>query len=232
MKYRKYILVLIVSIIIYLLLIFFYNKYMVKDNFKKCYTLKEDVLQGQTVDISNLKECKIDAVLDGTEYIEDINLYVGCVFSHDVRANDILKKKDLVNSEEYQYTQKYEYISIKVESSEDSVSYQSTKGKNVNIYYSSKTSQLDGIINLIAESGNEISEYITLGIQEPYTTIKLLKDVYIIDAFNKSGISLDRKELLGTDTLIDTIMIRVTSDLAIKINNLKNYGKFSFSIVR
>lgn len=232
MKYKKYIVVLIVSIIIYLLLTFFYNKYMVKNDFNKCYILKEDVLQGQVIDISNLKECKIDTVPEGTEYVEDINSYVGYVFSHDVKSNDILKKSDLVNSEEYQCTKKYEYISIKVESSEDSVSYQSTKGKNVNIYYSSKTSQVESIINLIADDENEMSEYITLGTQESYTTIRLLKDIYIIDAFNKSGISLDRKELLGTDTLIDTIMIRVKRDMAIKINNLKNYGKFSFSIVR
>lgn len=232
MKYKKYIIILIISVVIFLSLMFIYNNFIIKTEYLECFVIKSDSAMGQVIDQSNIEKCKIDKKIDGIEYITDINLYSDYVFKHDVKSGTILKDIDLIKADKYEVDKSYEYISIKVTNAEDSVSYQVGKNKIVNLYYTAKTSQIEDIMQLFSYKEGEIKDYVILGTQEPFTTVKLLENIEIVDLFNKNGISVENKELLGTDTLIDTVMIKVKSDMAIRINNLKNYGSFSFSVVR
>ena len=59
-----------------------------------------------------------------------------------------------------------------------------------------------------------------------YVTIRLLENAKIINCYDKYG------EIVTTNGSTQTILLEVSKEESIKINNLKNCGKFSVSIIK
>ena len=228
MKYKKYILILIISIIIFFVLTYVYNSILNKDEYVEVFVLNETVIEGERIDEGKISKIKILTDINKFDFIRSDKELKNMVANNTIYKGSIILKSNLIDEDEYKNNKNLEYVSIKVSSSDSSASYQVLPGSLINIYYSGKTDQINDLIS----SFNKTFSYISSGMQESYMTVNLLENMYVIDTFNKSGISLNDKEKLGGDVLIDTIMIKVDKDTALLINNLKKYGEFSFSIIK
>ena len=228
MKYKKYILILIISIIIFFVLTYVYNNILNKDEYVEVFVLNETVIEGEKIDEGKISKIKILTDINKFDFIRSDKELKNMVANNTIYKGSIILKSNLIDEVEYKNNKNLEYVSIKVSSSDNSASYQVLPGSLINIYYSGKTDQINDLIS----SFNKTFSYISSGMQESYMTVNLLENMYVIDTFNKSGISLNDKENLSGDVLIDTIMIKVDKDTALLINNLKKYGEFSFSIIK
>lgn len=225
MRYKKYIIILLIAIVLYFILTFIYNKIVKNDAYIYAYLVKQDINKGETLNVENVDKVKLQISNNQNVFddFENLELYV---FNKNVEKGKVILKEDLALKSEYKVDEEYEYISIKAESSDMAVSYNISKGDVVNIYYTAKTNMISDILEKYSE------DFITSGIEENYATLKLLKNVTILDTFNNSGISLSSDVNLNGDFVIDTVMIKVKKEDALLIKNLKNYGKFSFSKVK
>ena len=228
MKYKKYILILIISIIIFFVLTYVYNNILNKDEYVEVFVLNETVIEGEKIDEGKISKIKILTDINKFDFIRSDKELKNMVANNTIYKGSIILKSNLIDEVEYKNNKNLEYVSIKVSSSDSSASYQVLPGSLINIYYSGKTDQINDLIS----SFNKTFSYISSGMQESYMTVNLLENMYVIDTFNKSGISLNDKDNLSGDVLIDTIMIKVDKDTALLINNLKKYGEFSFSIIK
>lgn len=228
MKYKKYILILLVSIAIFLSLTFIYNKITNKNDYVEVFVLNETVVKGEKIPIDKMSKINMLSSEGKFDYIKSIEEIKGKVTNSTLNKGTIILKDDLIDINQYEENKNTEYVSIKVSSSDSSVSYQILPNSLVNIYFTGKTSQINDLVSTYSKA----FEYLSSGAQESYTTTQIIEKIPVIDTFNKSGISLNNKESLAGDTLIDTIMIKVDKENALLINNLKKYGEFSFSIVK
>lgn len=228
MKYRKYILILVISIVIFFILTYSYNNILNKNEYVEVFILNETLLEGEKIDIQKISKTKISLDINKFEFIKSEEELKNMVLKETMYKGSIVLKDNIIDKNEYENGKNLEYVSIKISSADSSVSYQILQNSLINIYYSGKSSQISDLIS----SFNKSFSYISSGAQELYMSVNLLENIRVIDTFNKSGISLSDKANLGGDILIDTIMIRVDKDTALLINNLKKYGEFSFSIVK
>ena len=60
----------------------------------------------------------------------------------------------------------------------------------------------------------------------------MLENVKIIDVFDKYGNKVNKKKENIDKLDVYSIMIEVEKEMITRINNLKNYGKFSLSIIK
>ena len=150
------------------------------------------------------------------------------VFNNDIKCGNIISEKTLIKENEYTVDSDYEYISLKVENSEDSSSYNIKKGNHINVYCTAKTDQLEDIINFYSDKKFDI---FTSGAKESYTTVNILKDVEVVDSYNKFGVSMGDIDKLGTDTVVDTVMIKLKKEEGIRLSNIKKYGKISLTLI-
>ena len=159
----------------------------------------------------------------------DLNSVNGKVLKCKLSKGQILTEDMFIKKEEYiSSDNEKEIISIKVSNSDDIASFQVFSGSYINIYYTGKSAQVQNILNQV--DGESISSSSQI---EGYTTIKLLNEIEVLDVFDKYGNNLDKKTSAKNDSsIIDTIMLEVDKSKAMTINNLKNYGEFSVSIVK
>lgn len=227
MKYRKYIVILICSIIIYMILTYIYNNLINNQEYITCYIATSDISKGDIVDMQKFRTVKISGIgVNNSNFFSELNSD-NKVFARDVSAGDLIKKEYVVDKNKYADEGiEYEYISIRLEGAEHSVSYTVKKGSNINIYYTSKTAKISDML----QSYESISNLENSGFGEAYTTIRFLSNIKIVDALNSGGRSTSEPDVNSVDNLVDTIVIKVTKDVAMKINNLKNYGTFSCTI--
>lgn len=234
MNYKKRLIILVSSIIVYLVIIFVYNNINSND-FKEIFVLSRDIKRGESLqenDFERLYVNRNNSFLNDTLLITDE--FKNYVLSKDLSKGAILLKENVTEKSSYVDTNKnFEIISIKISNSEDIASYQIEKNSVVNLYYTGKLSLAKGILEDIklpyvindVESVNKIDN--------EYITIKLIENIKVLDLFDKYGNVIESNKLIKNETnKIDTIMFEVDKDLVIKINNLKNYGKFSISVVR
>jgi len=226
MRYKKYIITLIVAIVLFFVFTFIYNNIVKKESFVYSFIVKNDIAKGEVLDLNNIEKIKTENNRINYKIFDDFNNLDLYVAKNDLKKGQILLENSVMLKSEYEIDEEYEYISIKIESSDMAVSYNIFKNDRVNVYYTSKSSFVFELIDKYSE------DYKINGSEESYTTIKLLKNVLVFDTFNSNGISLNSSENINGDFIIDTIMIRVTKDEAMLIKNLKNYGKFSFTKVR
>lgn len=225
MRYKKYIIILLIAIVLFFSLTFIYNKLVVNNDYIYAYVSNISIDKGENLNLENVDKVKIQVnnYEDIFNDFENLELYV---FVKDIKKGKIILKEDLKLKSEYKIDEEYEYISLKAESSDMVVSYSISRGDIVNIYYTAKTDMVTDILERYSE------DFITSGVGENYATIKLLKNITVYDTFNNSGISLNNSLNLNGDLVIDTVMIKVKKEDALLIKNLKHYGKFSFSKVK
>lgn len=219
MKFKRNIYIVIISIIIYFALTLCYEKFIQKDTFKYVYCLTKNVSRGDKVLESDLVKVKI--------YNNSIDKYlsvytVGRYYKDDYIDGTIILNNMILNEEEYTKARvNKEIISLKLNSAEDAASYQIEKGSIINIFYSAKLSEIENIFNNINKSS-----IVSNNLDSGYVTLQLLEKVEILNCFDKYG------NIAKKGNTVETILIEVGKEESIKINNLKNYGKFTVSIIK
>jgi hypothetical protein len=219
MKFKRNIYIVIIAIIVYFALTLCYKKIIIKDDFNYVYSLVKNVSRGDKVIESDLIKIKIPSSISD----KYLSVYVQDGYYKDdyMEGAVVLKNMIMPGSEYIKAGVDNEIISIKLNSAEDAVSYQIEKGCIVNIFYSAKLSEIESIFNSI----NNVS-VISNNLNSGYVTIKLLEKVQILSCFDKYG------NITKKGNAFENILIEVTKDESIKINNLKNYGRFSISVIR
>jgi hypothetical protein len=219
MKSRRNIYIVVISIIIYFLLSFIYSKYIQKSEFSYIYYLAKDVLRGDKILQTDLLKTKISADISNNyldSYPED------GYYKDAYPKGTIVLNSTILNNDEYIKTKlDNEVISIKLNFAADAASYQIEKNNIVNIFYSAKLSEFENIYNDMDNAG-----IVSNDSKNGYVTIKLLENVKIINCYDKYG------NVTEKGNVIDTILIEVSNGECTRINNLKNYGEFSVSIVK
>lgn len=219
--------IIILSIIIYLILNYLYSNTFLNKDTTNIYVLNKDVKRGDKLSLDMLDMVVIkNSKISETEYFE---------FSHNdnyiIQDNyfkgQVLLNPMIINSEEYEIVEnKKERVSIKLQESSDAASYKLCKGSIINLYFSAKKSQFDNIFNLYLNNS-----IVSSNNSEGYITIMVLKEIKVINVYDKYGNELKNTKIKGENNIIDTITIEVENLDAIKINNLINYGKFSVSVL-
>ena len=219
MKFKRNLYIAIVALVIYFTLTFFYQKFILKDEYKYVYSLGTNVYRGNKVLESDLVKIKISSDLIN-KYLA---VYTGQGYYKDdyIAGSIVLNDMILSNNEYIKAETNFEIISIKLNSADDAASYQIEKGSIINIFYSAKLSEIESIFNSINKES-----VISNNLQNGYVTLKLLENTKIISCYDKYG------NVVKTDNIVETILIEVSKEESIKINNLKNYGKFSISIIK
>lgn len=211
--------VVIIAIVIYFTLSFIYNNFITKDDFKYVYLLDKKVSRGDMVLESDFVKMKILGDYSN-KYLSEFTS--DKVYSDDYMPGYIISNEMLISNEEYiQIDSNKELVSIKFDFSEDAASYQVEKGSVVNIFYSAKLFDVSEIINSINKE-NIISNKL----DNSYVTVKLLEKAKIKNCYDKFG------KVAINSGVIETVLIEVSKEDSIMINNLKNYGKFSISIIK
>lgn len=222
MNKRYVLLIFIMSIIIYLFLTYIYNKLIVNSNMESCYILKEDLKKGQEIKEEFLLKVNIEkGIIKNVVNIDTIN---NKILNCDLKKGQVLLNDYCIGNDNYTPSIENEIICLKIECPEDFVSYQIGKDSIVNIYYTGNADMANNIITDMNLSNVKNDK------ETGYISIKMLENIRIIDVFDRYGNSIE--EVKENKSEINSIMIEVKSELVNKINNLKNYGKFSLSIVR
>lgn len=219
MKFKRNIYIVIISIIIYFTLTLCYEKFILKDEFKYVYCITKNVSRGDKVLESDLVKVKI--------YNDSIDKYLSVYvedryYKDDYVDGTIILNNMIFTGEEYNKARENkEIISLKLNSADDAASYQIEKGSIVNIFYSAKLSEIENIFNNINKTS-----IVSNDLDSGYVTLQLLEKVEILNCFDKYG------NIAKKANTIETILIEVAKEESIKINNLKNYGKFTVSIIK
>lgn len=223
---KKYVLIiLIIAIFIYFIITYIYFNFITKDNIENVIVIKEDLYRGQKIEEKSYIQVSIrSGNINNVASVDDIsNKVLNC----DLKRGQILLKDYCINAEEYiSSTNLKEIICLNIENSDDFVSYQVAKDSTVNVYYTGKTELATSIaeeINVSNVKSNDNTGYISF---------KLLENVKIIDVFDKYGNKVDKKKENMDKIDVYSIMIEVEKEMITRINNLKNYGKFSLSIIK
>lgn len=234
MNYKKKIIILVCSVWVYLGLIFLYSRLNTHD-YKEAYVLKKDLLRGEWLKQGDFEKVYIksnDMFFNSDIFL--LNENEQYVLNKDLSKGGILLKDHLISNSEYtKASQETEIISIKISNPEDIVSYQIEKNSVVNLYYTGNLELAKDILEelnlpFISTKQENISR-----VDSKYITMKLVENLKVINIFDKYGNVIESGKHLKNETnKIDTIMFEVNKNLVMKINNLKNYGQFSISIIR
>lgn len=125
----------------------------------------------------------------------------------------------ILEDESVPLTESEELVAIKVKNVENSLGFELKKGSIVDIYASSRISELKKIANL--ESVESFSNESPNG----YITIKILDKVKVERCLDSEGNNVK------ASSVIDIVVLKVEKSMALKIINLKNYCDFSLGIV-
>ena len=222
--YKKKILILTFSVLIYILLLFIFNK-VKSGNFKEVYILSKDLERGEKISNENLSKIKVEDSIFGVKYVDNVD---NLVASSSLKASQLLTYDIVMEEEEYLKIndKNKEIISINLSDLDINASYNMSVGSIVNVYYTGRSSQLENNLQSIGSDKIKSSS-----ITDGYTTVLLLKDAQVKQLFDKNGNVINNKDR-STSSLVTTINIEVESDIAILIENIKNYGKFSITLKR
>lgn len=219
MKFKRNLYMIIIAIILYFSLSFIYNNFVVKSEFIYVYGLTKDVSRGDIINKQDFNKVKIST--------DNLDNYINKLpqegyYKDDYESGTIMLINMVLSKEEYiRSKENTEVISIQLDTAEDAVSYQISKGNIVNIFYSAKLMDIKNIYNSINKES-----IISNNLENGYVTIKLLDNIEILNCYDKNG------NVTKKGAIAQTILVEVSKDEIVKINNLKNYGKFSISIIR
>ena len=184
-KIKKHIYIIILSIIVYFILMAINNKIIIKSDYDLGYIVIQDIKRGEIIDKNKISVIKISKGGKNNS-ISFCNSPIDKVSNCDLNSGQILLEDMVVDKNYYVMpSQDMELVSIKLASTEDESSYQIKKDSIVNIYYTSKTSQIVGLLN------NRDFESISTNGIDGYSTIKLLENIKIVDVYNKNRRELE-----------------------------------------
>lgn len=233
MSYRRKLIILILSIGICFGMMAIYEKIVIHHDFEEILILKQEVKRGEMLNPEMFRKVRMEK---GNES-EDMNFVKmdqlkGVVANFDMKKGNILLKENILSLQAYKKAEEgYEIISIPIRNSDDIASYQVRKYQRISLYYTGKTNLASNLLKelpLESVNSNQNSK-----LEEGYTTVKLLENIAIMDIYDQYGNVINSNQIEnGKSEKMDTIMIEVKKDMALKINNLKQYGNFSIAIIQ
>lgn len=233
MNLKRRLIFLIVLLSLFFLFVYLYNLISLNKNYLKVYMAQEDFTRGSILNAEKLTTIYLkrdSSISDNFVFNENLEKYV---VKKDIAKGKLLVKEDVILKDSYnKIDEDCEIISIKIANPEDIVSYQIEKDSIVNLYYTGKAELASNIISGMNRSYLSTNNKAS-GFDNGYITVKLADNIKVINIFDKYGnVIKDRNSIKNELNKVDTIMFELKKDLVIKINNLKNYGQFSVSIIK
>ena len=188
----------------------------------ECLFLKEDIKANEKVEkeMFVVKEIPVSLVVN-TKILMNYNEIENLYSKDNIYKGQIALAKQFDTKEKlsiYESEEGKERVSIKIKSAENGVSYSIKNNSLVNVYV---TLRMD-----LAKDFLKDKERLTIFSEDDgYTIIKLLENVNIIETFDVDG----NKTEETNSTIIDTIIVGVTSEEAKQINLLREIGTFNIS---
>lgn len=232
----KKIYIAIFSIITYFSLSYVYSNVIKKEDTGYIYLLNNDIDKGSNIKKENLTLVKVykHNITDYSIYdIESLINNEKYVLKSNFFKNSVLKKEDFILKNEFKLlNENYEYITININSSNSNVYNNISKNMLVNIYFTGQESKSSNILNQMSGENVISSER-----QDAYVTVRILEKIKVLDTFNKEGISIDKNKstsgsvAVNANNSVNSIMIEVKKEDALRIRNLEKNGEFSLSII-
>lgn len=221
---------ILLSIIIYFTLNYIYNNFISGNDTVEIYVLNKDVKRGDILSKDIFEKVSInknnqDNVLEYSNInLNDKERYF---LNDNYLKGQVILKSMIETSKEYQMVENSkERVSIKIQDSSDAVSFNLNKGNIINIYFTAKKSQFDNLLSMYTSDS-----IVSSNNSESYITILILKNIRVVNIYDKNGNELKNTNIKSDGSVIDTITVEVANIDSIMINNLKNYGRFSISLL-
>ncbi|MDD4375207.1 MAG: hypothetical protein PHR25_00260 [Clostridia bacterium] len=220
-KYKKIIIALIITIVLSIVLEYFFKHYLSK-NEVGVYILSKDVYAGETIKKEDYNRIKIQnnkKVLSSEDILtEDLRKAIA---TKDLSAGQILLKDHVSNKDISleKEQDEWEYVSIEVCNISDAIAYQLKQGDYINIYYTAKGFEADEIL----KTKEKIFSKDNLG---KNMTSRIFEKIKVEGIYDNTG-----KEITGTG-IYKAIIIRVEKEAAMLLSNIKEEGKFTLSLVK
>lgn len=233
MKYKKRIYILIISVIVYFIVGYIYNSKVLRGETKDLYVISKQLSRGDIITFETLEKIKIEKDKISQKYIKEYVTYeeIGNIVAKDTYfVGQILSKDMCIEKGEYHINQLgKELISINISDTDDNVSNQINVGNIINLYYTGKITQIGSVLNNL----NNIS-IVNDAKSDGYSTFLILEDIKVAGTFDSNGNSINKNYNTKTtnNIKIDTITIETTKEISLIINNIKNNGRFSASIIK
>ncbi len=213
------IIVLILSLALYFIITLFYNNVILNKDYHKMYVLACEVKKGEVLNKDSLIEVsyKNKGVLSQVSL--DLQTGEKLVFLKDHKQGDIVTNDSIIKEKDYILLSKdKEIVTIKIDEYEDNLCSSISPGDKVNIFVSARTPEIVNIIN-----DDNLESYIS-NLETGISTVKLLEGIEVVKCYDSEGNNVSSGEK------IQNIMFEVDKEMAMKVSNLKNYGKFSLSL--
>ncbi len=187
-----------------------------------CLTVIRDIKVNEKLseDMFKISELPISLVAN-TKVITSFAELNGLYAKDNIYKSQIALKEQFDTKENlsiYEVEDGKEKISIKIQNSENGVSYAIRENTLVNVYVTIRSDYAKGFLD-----GNERLE---IGTEEDgYTVIKILNNVNVLGVFNVDGIEIHD----SSDGVVDSIMIAVNTEEAKQINLLREIATFNIT---
>lgn len=216
--YKKRIIVLLGIIIIYCILSYIYST-ITKETLLEVYVVGKNIKRGESINLENSYKIKIDKNKVRDVYLENID---NMVAKYDLKEGQIINYSNIVNKSEYidRKSDNSEIVILDLNGFDGSIQRNLSKDMTVNLYYTGKSSQIENFF-----SNFNYKKVKNSNTMDSYTTILLLENVIVNAVYNKEGKEVE-------DGLVQKIGLEVDEDMAIIIENIKNYGIFDVTIKR
>lgn len=218
---------LMLSIVIFIALNLINAKLFKKEIYQEAYILNKDIEKGTELTNEYFTKIKIkDGSIDNLDIpIHEIKNYV----AKDNYLKDQIINKEMLEIEDVYMKEKSNSEKIYIPIDLKQITQDIDTNKIVSIYYTGRTSQLQEIVKKL--NVDNVDTVSSSSITDSYTTFNLIEEARIIDMYDENGNSI-KTQKDNTVTSVMVISINVSREMALLINNMKNYGSFSLTIKR
>lgn len=206
---KKLIISFVISLVLVLIIQFVWNSFAYNKE-QAIYVLNKDIYKGEKLTEEDFEIINVTRSRNiNDSYNVDI---VDKVAKENLSEGKILQNSDLENIKDFQnIEEKYEYVSIEVKDISDGVAYQLNKGQNINVYFTARDISVNENVQSIVQNTK---------------TIKVLEDKKIIGLYDTSGNEVEK------GNVYNAIILRVSTEEAMTLSNIKDEGNFNISLVK
>lgn len=206
---KKLIISFVISLFVVLAFKIIWNMFS-SNNETEILMLTKDVYKGEKI---TKEDYKVIKVIGNNNITNESNVGVRSkVAKETLEEGKILNNNDLIDEKAFETSdEKYEYISIEIKDISDAVAYQLAKGQNINVYFTSR--------EVIA--GQNVQNIVS-----DTKTVKVLGNKKIIGLYDSLGREVTK------DDLYSAILLRVSSEEAMTISNIKDEGAFNITLIK
>ena len=209
---KKIIISLTLSLIVVILVQVIWNKSVKNDML--VYMATKDIYEGEKLYEDSFVKIKVkpNSNIIGSYKLDMTGKIAAC----NIAKGKIIEEGDLTGKENENSNKEYEYITIEVKNISDSLAYQLKKGDYINIYYTSKGKDVNGMVK----------DKTSINGLDDTSTARIFENIKVIGLYDMTG----NEVLEGSQ--FNAIMIRVKNEEALLISNIKTCGTFSISSVK